>query len=74
MVMPGRVQNGVVILENGASLPDGTEVTVSVCAEVDRTKKKHRVQLPLVPANRPGSRRLNAQRVAKILAEDDLSA
>ena len=33
MVIPGRVQNGVVVLENSISLPEGTEVTVSVRAE-----------------------------------------
>lgn len=28
MTYRGRVQNGVVVLENSASLPDGTEVSV----------------------------------------------
>ena len=39
MEIPGRVQNGVVVLENGTSLPDGTEVTVSVCAEAVRARE-----------------------------------
>ncbi len=34
MTIRGRVQGGVVVLERGASLPDGTEVTVTPCAEV----------------------------------------
>jgi hypothetical protein len=33
MVIRGRVRNGVVVLEDEASLPEGTEVTVAVCAE-----------------------------------------
>lgn len=33
MVILGRVQNGVVVLENDASLPEGTEVTVFVRAQ-----------------------------------------
>jgi hypothetical protein len=32
MVIPGRVENGVVVLERGASLPEGTEVSVVVPA------------------------------------------
>lgn len=32
MVIRGRVQNGVVVLENEVSLPEGTEVTVAVRA------------------------------------------
>ncbi len=30
MVVHGRVQNGVVVLDNGARLPEGQEVTVLV--------------------------------------------
>lgn len=35
---------------------------------------KHRVQLPLVPSKKPGSRQLTAHRVAELLSEDDVSA
>jgi hypothetical protein len=35
MVIPGRVHNGVVVLDSPASLPEGTEVTVSVCAPIN---------------------------------------
>lgn len=30
MIIPGRVENGVVVLQDGISLPDGTEVSVVV--------------------------------------------
>jgi hypothetical protein len=32
MVVRGRVQNGVIALESGILLPEGTEVVVTVCA------------------------------------------
>ena len=32
MVIPGRIHNGVVTLQSGVSLPEGTEVTVVVPA------------------------------------------
>ena len=37
MVIRGRVQNGVVVLESGASLPEGAEVTVEVRAASEAT-------------------------------------
>ena len=87
MVIRGRVQNGVVVLDDpGASgLPEGAVVSVCYPAapqterepEGNRNKAKEgrrRVQLPLVPSKRPGTRRLTAERVAELLDEDDLSA
>jgi hypothetical protein len=35
MVIAGRVENGVVVLEHGTSLPEGTEVSVVVAAQRD---------------------------------------
>jgi hypothetical protein len=32
MVIRGRVKEGVVVLEDQVSLPEGTQVTVAVCA------------------------------------------
>jgi hypothetical protein len=40
MVILGRVQNGVVVLENDASLPEGTEVAVVVRAAPESAGKK----------------------------------
>ena len=39
MVIRGLVQNGVVVLENDVSLPDGTEVTVVVRAAPDAPER-----------------------------------
>ena len=40
MIIRARVQDGVVVLEPGASLPEGTEVTVGVCAATNATGEK----------------------------------
>jgi len=74
MEIPGRVQNGVVVLEGGSSLPEGKAVTVvprpSVVLHV--AKKRKRVVLPLVRSKRPGTVRLTVERIAEILEEEDL--
>jgi hypothetical protein len=42
MVYRGRVENGVVVLDNGSSLPEGTEVTVQAVAEPrSRESRQH---------------------------------
>jgi len=49
MVIPGRIENGVVVLKNGTSLPDGTEVSVLVPAALiglaDVMTEEHRTKL-----------------------------
>jgi hypothetical protein len=75
MEIPGRVHNGVVVLEGELPLPEGAAVTVfySAPSRVDPPKPRRRVRLPLVPSNRPGSRPLTAERVAELLEEQDVS-
>jgi hypothetical protein len=76
MEIRGRVENGVVVLEGGAALPEGAVVSVSY--PVSPPAAPHgpgpRVQFPLVPSDRPGSVDLTADRVAELLYDDDLSA
>ena len=74
MIFSGRVKNGVVRLENGAVLPDGTAVTVS-CGVLVRHKpgKKKRVKFPLVDSKHPGALRLTGERIGQILEEEDLA-
>ena len=76
MVVRGRIHNGVVVLDGGLALPEGTEVTVSfsIASEKAAPDSRRRLRLPLVPSARPGSRLLTAERVAEILEEDDVSA
>ncbi|MBT4863839.1 MAG: hypothetical protein HON53_01790, partial [Planctomycetaceae bacterium] len=69
-------RNGVIELEDGLSLPDGTEVLVSsVVSHATKSGREiHRVTLPLVPSKRPGSVELTAERIAELLDEADVSA
>jgi hypothetical protein len=72
----GRVKNGVIVLEDGATLPEGARVTVS-CNTVrlrPRPGEEKRVQLPLVRTGRPGTLHLTNERIAEILLEEDLAA
>jgi len=76
MEIQGRLHNGVVVLEGDLPLPEGTMVTVSYPAAppAESPETHRRVQLPLVRSDRPGSRRLTAERVAELLEDDDVSA
>lgn len=75
MEIPGRVQNGVVVLENGAVLPEGTPVTVSCPVRAShKPRKRKRVKLPLVESKRPGSLRLTNKRIAEIFEKEDLAS
>ena len=74
MEIPGRVQGGVVVLEGGASLPEGVPVMVSYPARISSQSiagPKRRVQLPLVHSDQPGSVHLTGERIAEILDDDD---
>jgi hypothetical protein len=75
MEFSGRVENGVVVLEHGAALPEGAVVTVS-CDKVRIWRKpgrKKRVKLPLVESKNPGMLRLTNERIGEIMDEEDAS-
>jgi len=73
MEIPGRVQNGVVVLEGGSTLPEGMAVSVvpRVSPVIRVAKQQRRVLLPLVPSENPGSVDLTGERIAEILDEQD---
>jgi hypothetical protein len=73
MDIPGRVHNGVVVLEGGAKLPEGSAVRVSYRAGpvIHVSGIRRPVQLPLVKTGRPGSVALTNDRIAEILDEQD---
>ena len=75
MVIPGRVQNGVVILEGGPVLPEGAAVSIWYPAPVASTPvlEQKRIQIPLVRSERPGTVQLTGERIAEILDEEDAS-
>lgn len=74
MEIIGRVKNGVVVLEEGPPLPEGTRVKVVPAigpAAAKAEGRKRRIRLPLVHCDRPGSVRLTNERVAKVLSAED---
>lgn len=70
MNITGIVRNGVILLDNDRTLPEGTRVRVSV---VESTVKqpKHRVTFPLVPSENPGSVHLTNDMIGEILDDED---
>jgi hypothetical protein len=76
MEIPGRVQNGVVLLQGETKLPEGTPVTL-VYPRVRiwrKPGKKKRVNFPLVRSERPGTLHLTNERIAEILEEEDIAS
>jgi hypothetical protein len=73
MDIRGRVQNGVVVLENGPPLPEGAAVTITypAVAPPKPTGEKRRIQVPLVKTGEPGSVQLTNARIAEILDQED---
>jgi hypothetical protein len=72
MEIRGCVQNGVVVLTNGASLPEGVAVTV-VFQPPERPARSDqtRASFPLVHSSRPGSVDLSGDRIAELLDDED---
>ena len=75
MEIPGRVQNGVVVLDSAVVLPEGAPVIVSYKAtpSVSAPASKQRIEVPLVRTGEPGTVYLTGQRIAEILDEQDVS-
>ena len=75
MDVPGRVQNGVVVLEGAPALPEGAKVTVSYHGPIEAVSQtgKQRIEVPLVRTGEPGTVHLTGQRIAEILDEEDVS-
>ncbi len=70
MNLSGIVKNGVIILDDGHSLPEGTHVRVSVVGST-LISSKHRVTFPLVPSKKPGSVQLTNTMIGEILDAED---
>jgi hypothetical protein len=76
MIIPGRVHNGVVVLEGESALPEGAAVMVTYPAppQAKPAAQKRRIQIPLVRTGQPGSVNLTGARIAEIMDEEDASA
>jgi hypothetical protein len=74
--IPGRVQDGVVILEGPVSLPEGAAVTVVLRARpaIRVAKNQRPVEFPLVPSHAPGSVQLTNAKIGEILDAEDASS
>jgi len=74
--IPGRVENGVVVLEGAATLPEGAAVRVCYTGSptIHTSSVRKPVQLPLIKTGQPGSLDLTNERIAEILDEQDAEA
>jgi hypothetical protein len=74
MQIPGHVQNGVVVLDGGATLAEGTRVVVFQLSRVDQGSppEENPAELPLVSGGEPGSIHLTNERIHEILDEEEL--
>lgn len=80
MVISGHIRNGVVVLEGGVTLPEGTQVTVllpvaspiKLSAPTERPRR--RIVFPIIPSEHPGSLDITAERIAEVLDQQDASA
>ena len=76
MEIRGVVHNGVVVLDGEPKLPEGAVVSVlyPISPPGVPSGSRQRVQLPLVPSDRPGSLHLTADRIAEFLDDDDVAS
>lgn len=76
MSVLGRIRNGVVVLEEGAVLPEGTVVLVQptdgLVIRVAPVRKRE--EFPLVKSERPGSLKLSNEEIARILEAEEFEA
>lgn len=74
MSIQGIVRNGVVVLDEGACLPEGTRVSVSAAPAATSRGEivKQPGQLPIVRGGTPGSIDLTNDRIYEILLEEDI--
>lgn len=74
MRIPGRVANGVVVLEGNQSLPEGAEVIVTFQdVESPEAPCAERIRFPIVRSEHPGTIKLTGEMIAEYLEDEDLS-
>jgi hypothetical protein len=75
MTLLGRVENGVIVLDGPAPLPEGARVSVSFPAKTASPATAGRpVALPIFDYDGPPDIDLTNERIAEILDRDDASA
>lgn len=75
MTLTGRIQNGVVVFDEGMAFPEGTRVSVSPVSPQPATPEiaMKPGELPVVMGGKPGSVPLTNERVNEILEEEDIA-
>jgi hypothetical protein len=73
MIHSGIVKNGMITLDNGLALPEGTRVRIQVVGPTG-TSPDQRVTFPLVPSENPGSVHVTNEMIAEILDEEDAAS
>ena len=74
MELSGRIQNGVVVLDDPLALPEGVTVTIRSNPVIRVAKNQKRVEFPLIRSASPGSEHLTNERIQQILEEEDIAA
>jgi hypothetical protein len=69
----GHIQNGVVVLDSGVTLPEGTRVVVAPAPPKPIILNRPG-ELPVVLGGEPGSVHLTNERINEILDEEDIAA
>lgn len=73
MNIRGRVENGVVVLEDNVEIPEGTSVMVFVAQDApDTNRPRKRLEFPLVHSKNPGKLNLTNERIAEIFEEEEI--
>lgn len=74
MQAEGVVHNGVIVIEGGVALPDGTRVTISTQIKNARDDSpKTTVDFPLVHSATPGKLQLTNEFLSECLDADEIS-
>ncbi len=76
MEIRGHIHNGVVVLEGGATFPEGTRVAVFPIAPAPSEPQivLKPGELPVVLSGAPGSIALTNERISEIVEEEDIAA
>ncbi|HEX4412695.1 MAG TPA: hypothetical protein VH107_03640 [Lacipirellulaceae bacterium] len=74
MLVLGRVQNGVVVLDSKSVFPEGAVVTVSYGEPAKQITGAGRIEIPLVKTGSPGSVNLSGDQIAQILDQQDAAS
>ena len=75
MDIPGRVENGIVVLEGGMKLPEGAQVVVSLRRKpnIREAPTQRPIQLPIFDYDGPPDIDLMNDQIVEILTREDAS-